>query len=591
MTYNYDNSTTSTTKGLLLSVSVGSFYSESYSYDSLNRPASVTDTLDSRAYTMHFQYNQANQPTQLTYPDNRVLPYVYDSVGRLSSIGGSSGNPTGYLGNIGYSVADQVTGFSLGNGVQEAFSYDQNRLLLTSNIASKGSTNLMNLSFSYAAQAGEMGTGTTAGNTAELVGVSGTINGQTESASYNDDLNGRLTAFSQTSNGQNAGRAYSWDRWGNRVSETDTIANAQIQSITLQQSGGAPTNRISSVSTNGSPVSYQYDNAGNVTSDGVNTYTYDAQDRLAAVNGGATAQYAYDFRSCRVKKTVAGGLTHYVWLAGHVLAEFDGNSGSDLADYILHGSAYVAKVTAAGTVYMLRDWANTRLELDSNGAVVGAMGTTAFGEDFAESGQQEKYHFTNYERDQETGLDYALNRTYSQTLGRFEQSDPYRASGYLVDPQSWNRYSYARGNPVGRVDADGLDDHNGSWSGGGSSGPWDCTNCSVTIGAGPNALVGSGAGGAGESNALPEENAGGAGGGGNQVQVNHYAGVDAAFKGFFEQNPHCKSAIDSALSPRKGITDWFNSTNFYYYGDYAGSALLSLNIETSQEPGMALPSG
>jgi YD repeat-containing protein len=90
VTYNYDNSTDST-QGELLSVSVGSYYSESYGYDSYERPSSVTDTINGEAYTTSYQYNTANQRTQVTYPSSRVLPYLYDSFGRLNSIGGSTG--------------------------------------------------------------------------------------------------------------------------------------------------------------------------------------------------------------------------------------------------------------------------------------------------------------------------------------------------------------------------------------------------------------------------------------------------------------------------------------------------------------------
>src|SRR5262249_12485827 len=57
VTYNYDNTGTGTTKGLLLSVTAGSFYTESYSYDSVNRPSSVTHTVDGKNYATGYQYN------------------------------------------------------------------------------------------------------------------------------------------------------------------------------------------------------------------------------------------------------------------------------------------------------------------------------------------------------------------------------------------------------------------------------------------------------------------------------------------------------------------------------------------------------
>jgi RHS repeat-associated protein len=56
------------------------------------------------------------------------------------------------------------------------------------------------------------------------------------------------------------------------------------------------------------------------------------------------------------------------------------------------------------------------------------------------------------------GLDYADQRYYASTYGRFNSPDPYVASGGPSDPGSWNRYSYTRGDPVNRADPRGLED-------------------------------------------------------------------------------------------------------------------------------------
>ena len=69
--------------------------------------------------------------------------------------------------------------------------------------------------------------------------------------------------------------------------------------------------------------------------------------------------------------------------------------------------------------YYVSDRLSTRLVLDASGNVIGRQGHLPFGEDFAESGTQEKHHFTSYERDVESGTDYAVNRQYSQSVGRF----------------------------------------------------------------------------------------------------------------------------------------------------------------------------
>ncbi|HEY6330206.1 MAG TPA: RHS repeat-associated core domain-containing protein [Blastocatellia bacterium] len=456
VTYDYDN-TTDSTQGLLLSVTVGSYFTEAYSYDSLERISSVTDTISGFKYTTGYQYNQADQTTQTTYPSSRALPFLYDSFGRLNSVGGTGGNnPIGYLGAITYNANEQTTGYSLGNGVGEALSYDPSRLQLTGISATVGSTPLMNLSYNYNAAAGQMGTGTTAGNSGQLVGTTGTIDSQVESASYTYDLDFRLVTASLTSNGQSAGRAYTWDPFGNRLTETDTVAQNQIQALTLTQSGGVATNQISSINNNGQNFNYTYDAAGNVTSDGTgNTYTYDGENRLVSVSGNASIQNSYDFQGRRVINTESGATTHYIWQGNQVLAEMNGATGAPSIDYILYGSGFIAKVQASGTVtYFLFDRLSERLSLNSSGTIQGIMGTLPFGEDFAESGTQEKHHFTTYDRDPLTAMDYAVNRMYVSTVGRFESVDP--LAGNLESPQSLNRFVYAHGDPVNSTDPSGL---------------------------------------------------------------------------------------------------------------------------------------
>jgi RHS repeat-associated protein len=64
--------------------------------------------------------------------------------------------------------------------------------------------------------------------------------------------------------------------------------------------------------------------------------------------------------------------------------------------------------------------------------------------------------FTGKERDAETGLDYFGARYYGSKIGRFTTTDPaYTIQENLVDPQRWNRYAYARNNPLRYVDPDG----------------------------------------------------------------------------------------------------------------------------------------
>jgi filamentous hemagglutinin len=64
--------------------------------------------------------------------------------------------------------------------------------------------------------------------------------------------------------------------------------------------------------------------------------------------------------------------------------------------------------------------------------------------------------FTGKERDPETGLDYFGARYYGARIGRLTAVDPvYTWRENLEDPQRWNRYAYARDNPLRYTDPDG----------------------------------------------------------------------------------------------------------------------------------------
>ncbi len=100
---------------------------------------------------------------------------------------------------------------------------------------------------------------------------------------------------------------------------------------------------------------------------------------------------------------------------------------------------------------------SVRAITDGNGAVVGPRyDYLPFGEETAAQTSTNTRRFTGKERDGETGLDYFGARYYRSDIGRFTTIDPvYTWSENLEDPQRWNRYAYARNNPLKYVDPDG----------------------------------------------------------------------------------------------------------------------------------------
>lgn len=62
--------------------------------------------------------------------------------------------------------------------------------------------------------------------------------------------------------------------------------------------------------------------------------------------------------------------------------------------------------------------------------------------------------FTTYQREAQSGNDYAIHRYHASSLGRFTTADP--VHGASAAPQQLNRYAYVGGDPVNRRDPRGL---------------------------------------------------------------------------------------------------------------------------------------
>jgi len=112
--------------------------SHAYTYDGRGQVTSQTDSITGHPFTFGMSYNDAGQPSSLTYSDNEVLSYGYNSYGWLTSLvtTPSGQGSTTLLTNITYTgnagAAGHPTGASVGNGTYtDAATYDAD-LRLTS---------------------------------------------------------------------------------------------------------------------------------------------------------------------------------------------------------------------------------------------------------------------------------------------------------------------------------------------------------------------------------------------------------------------------------------------------------------------------
>ena len=183
--------------------------------------------------------------------------------------------------------------------------------------------------------------------------------------------------------------------------------------------------------------------------------------------GGAT--YLYDGDGMRVEKANGGTGTIYWYGLPGVVAESD-LSGTLKSEYVFFDGERVGRRDLpAGTVaYYFSD------HLKTASVITDAAGNIKSESDYYPWGGElqfvaddsNHYKFTGKERDSESGLDDFGARYYSSAMARFTSPDPLLNSGRPWDPQSWNRYSYVRNNPLARIDPTGLYDLNNTCAGG-----------------------------------------------------------------------------------------------------------------------------
>ncbi|MGH7840607.1 MAG: hypothetical protein ACREQT_03710, partial [Candidatus Binataceae bacterium] len=86
---------------------------------------------------------------------------------------------------------------------------------------------------------------------------------------------------------------------------------------------------------NGQPLSY--DANGNLSSDGTNSYSWDARNHLASISGGVTASFLYDPFGRRARKTIGSATAQFLYDGLNPLQELDGASPPNVTANLLTG--------------------------------------------------------------------------------------------------------------------------------------------------------------------------------------------------------------------------------------------------------------
>jgi RHS repeat-associated protein len=416
--------------------------SQTFTYDNWGQVSSVSHLIDGAPYVVQYGYNAAGQISSITYPTKRVVSQNYDGIGRLTSIcDGSNCSGTTYLSNVSYNAAVQPMSFNYGNGDQGTFSYNDHLQLATLRYSHSGSTtDILNLAYDY---------GTNNNGQVQTIrfytapGSEDTSKTQYFTYDQYAHLSAAQTGTFSSSTPGTWSLTWQYDRFGNRVQQNLVGGNTAGTGIGQTQFTVDPnTNRI----TNPGII---HDAAGNMTADGSNNYSYDALNRMQQINGGAV-RYTY-FNQLRIKKVVGSTTTTYIYAGNQPIVEYV--NGSLSKEYIYNGTHILAEVASGAITYHHPDHLSDRADTDASGNTVARFGNAPFGESWYGAGSA-KWKFTTYERNSESGLDYAQFRNYSSSFGRFLSAD--FLGGQTSAPQSLNRYSYSTNDPVNSLDPLGL---------------------------------------------------------------------------------------------------------------------------------------
>uniref|UniRef100_UPI001404DA6F RHS repeat protein n=1 Tax=Variovorax sp. GV025 TaxID=3450240 RepID=UPI001404DA6F len=453
-----------------------------------------------------YTYNPNGTLASIGYPSGGgVLTHSYDTTGRLTalSLNGTPlvtgiawsplGQPTAWTwafsspaiaASRAYDTAGRLTSTEFSSYIYDAAGRITS---LTQNLYQPGDTDPTHSTIANANETWTVGY--------NAVGRIVSFNATGSTAGFGYDANGNRSSSTRSANGVSTDRTYVVGETGNRLTGfTQTINGASNTSVT-----------------------YGYNAVGDLLSDGLRSYTYDAEGRLATTTTGATdvsptTRYAHNALGQRVFKTeplyppMQGdesnpsfmqsliafftklwspttataeqlGYAYVYDEQGTLIAEVGsgGTASAGQGQYIYlptaNGPMPIAAVVNGTTYAIHSDHLNTPRKLsNADGQAVWQWGYSAFGEDKPTTA---KNRFANLDTTPNPGTtnisEVKFNLRYPGQYADEESGLFYNGFRTYIpslgrytqgDPigldGGWNRFGYVSGNPLSYVDPDGL---------------------------------------------------------------------------------------------------------------------------------------
>jgi RHS repeat-associated protein len=239
------------------------------------------------------------------------------------------------------------------------------------------------------------------------------------------------------------------------IATPSLVSGSNTVTISATDAAGNSTTKQWSVSTSGDAATYLYDSNGNMVSDGVRTFEWDAENRLlAAVVGSTRQEFSYDGygRRVRVVKKENGVTTtdeRFVWCGDRICEVRSADGATVTQRHFTHGSQ--GNITS---FYTRDHLGSVRETTDGTGVLQARYEYDSWGRKTDVSGtMQTPFAFSGHPFDSATGLVFAPHRVYDAVLGRWISQDAGDHAVFLREGP--NLYAYVGNRPLTLVDPTG----------------------------------------------------------------------------------------------------------------------------------------